>query len=702
MANKTRIPHDEAESTLLNNTENSHNDIFDNNDIELQSMTGSDTLNDNAENEVDDNNNEHGDNEDERNEEWTLLQRSNRITRSIRKIWDGPDQPSDEPPEFLEKYPVVKIFNELPVNVFQKKVGKGPLAMTLLIVYCALWIGTNFFFLYPHFVFQGYFIPDNIGQEKIPVISLDCNSYLNWEGTNNACGLFGEDCQPFKNKDYYIKCPALCDMGGIAYSAVAVGSKRVKYTNYIIGGGALPDWEDRSDSMYSKPYRADSYPCASAVHLGLISPLTGGCAKVSMTGAQTSFPSAEGESGMDWSVNFGSFFPSSFSFKAVTQGYLTSCLDPRFPILTLNFLYGVPVFYLYESLYGYWTTVLSAYWTLVLVLDPPLLVETLNMETVYSLFSVAFQRLLPLCFILYVMWKIAVKRTLENGSPVLKMIVWYPLFWLGVMNNVTFDRLPVDRLNLSDLKEQQGAFVAVSAIISTIIVCAIIQAYMLWKSGRFRKYFKIYICFIVGIAFLGSMPGLNLRIHHYILGMVLVPGCATRSLTAYLFQGILIGLIISGVGRWDFASIVETNYALLRDEAGASLKPPSFVFDNSDKHKISWSVPELNPKSQLEVDPEFGMDWHGKIDGYSLLLNDLEVYVGNNDTIDLDNLIEENGMLKDMIEQSLTDLDGSVEMYFRVARASTKSPEAYRGDYTNAGILIWPEGTWYDPLPGVS
>ncbi|SMN18325.1 similar to Saccharomyces cerevisiae YIL067C Uncharacterized protein of unknown function [Maudiozyma saulgeensis] len=696
MGSRTDIPNGETHLNSLNEEGVSHSHNLGDTDIELQSMGGSRY-------EVDDVDRDDGEHhEGERNEQWALLKRSNKMMRSVRKIWDGPDEPYDEPPEFLETHSVIKIFNEFPVRTFQKRIGTGTLSMTILFIYCAIWFGTNFFFLYPHFVFKAYYIPSDLSSDKIPIISLDCNSYLNWEGTNNACGLFGENCNPFEDKEYYIKCPALCDMGGIAYSAIAVGSKRVKYTNYIIGGGTVSDLDERSDGLYSNPFRADSYPCASATHLGLLSPLAGGCARVSMTGSQVSFPSAEGRNKMGWSISFGSFFPSSYSFKSINDGYFTNCLDPRFPLLTLNILYGIPVFYLYESIYGYWTTMISAYWTLVLVLDPPFMIDTMNRETVYSLFSIGFQRLLPLCFILYVMWKVAVKRTLEGGSPVLKVILWYPLFWLGVMNNVTFDRLPVDRLNLKDLKEQQGALLAVGSIITTILVCAIVQAYMLWKSGRFKKYFKIYISFIAGIGILGSLPGLNLRIHHYILGMVLVPGCATRSLTAYLFQGILIGLIISGVGRWDFASIVETNYALLRDEAGASLSPPSFTFDPLDNHKISWSMPSNNSSSNLEVDSGNGVDWHGKIDGYSLLLNDLEVYVGNNETVDLDLLINDNQMLKDMVNKSLDELDGSVDIYLRVARASIKAPEQYRGDYTNAGILVWPEGAWYDPLPGVS
>lgn len=109
---------------------------------------------------------------------------------------------------------------------------------------------------------------------------------------------------------------------------------------------------------------------------------------------------------------------------------------------------------MYDSIYGYWINTIVGYWTLVLSLDPPLLTDAHDPASVYELFSVGFQRLLPLCFVLYVVWKSAVKRTLENGSPIAKVILWYPTFWLGISNNVTFDRLPVDRLTTTDLKSR--------------------------------------------------------------------------------------------------------------------------------------------------------------------------------------------------------------------------------------------------------
>lgn len=618
-------------------------------------------------------------------EQWLLLKKSNPFTRLLKKIWNGPEEPSDLSPQFVSRWGWLKILEDFPKERFRKRFSSKSTRLSILIVYCTIWSGLLFSLLYPYLIRAPFFYPGD-ERDRIPIYSLTCNSYWNWEGKNNACGRDALNCEPFNDAEYIIRCPALCDRGGWTYSAMAVGDQRVKYQSYEIGGGPFDGSED--SSILSYPYRADSFPCASAVHSGIVSPFFGGCAKMSMEGPQNSFPSKLGYYG-HWSVAFDSFFPSSFSFKSLRDGIASGCYDPRIVVVVVNALAGLPVFYLYNGLIGYWIITMIGYWTIALALDPPLLTDPHDAASVYELISVAVQRLLPLCFILYVEWKCAVKRTLENGSPVAKIVLWYPTFWLGVLNNVTFDRLPVDRLTAKDLKEQAGALTAVGSIAATILTCAVIQAYSLWKSGRFRKYFKVYISMIIGLMLLSLLPGLNLRIHHYILGMMLVPGCATRGSSAYLFQGILVGLILSGVARWDFASIIETDFALLRGEAGLSLEPPEFLFDPSEPHRVSWAANSTT--ESLE-----------SMDGYSLLINDFEVYVGQNSTIDIDVLLQEDEFFSSMLEDSVSSFNGTSKLYLRVAHASVEDPESNRGDYTNAAILEWPQGIWHEPSPGVS
>ncbi|KAH3902743.1 uncharacterized protein SCODWIG_01576 [Saccharomycodes ludwigii] len=622
------------------------------------------------------------------NQKWVLYKDENIVKKFFKRVWYGPIEPKDDFPVFQRKWNFTKYIDEFPEKVFRKKLGRK-FTISLLIIYLSVWLCVVWQILYPYLIKKPYLYlsPDNINDEaeKVSIDTLTCNSYMDWKGKNNNCGLNAKNCQPFTDTDYFIRCPALCDRGGWTYSSLPVGDQSVKYRPYIIGGGNRAKDDDLLDDILSYPYRADSYPCAAAYHSGLISGVHGGCLKISMSGAQLKFPSKDAYYDSESSILFDSFFISSYVFRDLKDAITSGCYDPRVLIMTLNIIFGLPIFYLYESLIGFWVITMFGFWTLVLSFDRPLVPDPNDIDSVHELFSLGFQRLLPLCFVLYVMWKSSIKRTIENGSPLIKIFCWYPLFWLGVMNNVTFDRLPVDRLTASDIKAQPGALVAIISIGSSIFICAVIQAYSLWKSGRFPKYFKIYITIIASLVAMSLLPGLNLRIHHYILGMILLPGCATRNVSAYLFQGILVGLILSGVGRWDFASILETRRALLRGEAGDAMKPPTFIYNETMSHVLSWNSSKPNVYGH----------------GYSLIINDVESYVGTNTTVDLDVLMEENESLSQLIEGALSYED-TVKLYLRVAHASVFDPIKKRGDYTKAAMLEWPSGKWIYPDEGVS
>lgn len=630
----------------------------------------------------------------ESEEEWLMLENSNFLKRFFIKLWRGPREPSDQRPTYPNKLRVLQFVDNFPENIFRHYISNKIVRALILIVYCSIWFGLVYHLLEPYLIKSPYFYP-NDGNDNIPITSLTCNMMLNWEGINNSCGTDAELCEPFDNKEYMIRCPALCDVGGWLYSAVEVGDQRNKYRGYQIGGGRKEQKDN--DGLLSLPYRGDSFQCSAAVHAGVISPVWGGCAKISMQGSQSEFPSADGKYKTGTSIGFDSFFPASFSFKDFKDGIATGCYDPRIPIVVLNFVFGLPIVYLTRGLIGYWIMTVVGYWTVVLTLDPPLLTDPHEPFSVAELLSVGFQRFLPLCFVLYVLWKCAVKRTFDDGSPLTKVLLWYPTFWSGVMNNITYDRLPVDRLTFRDMKQQAGAATAMASIFAVIVVAAIIQGYSLWKSGRLRKYLFLYSLIVSSLFFLQSIPGLNLRVHHYILGLLFLPGCATKGSSAYLFQGILIGLFISGISRWDFASIVETDLHLLRDEAGASFEPPVFNFNSSNPHSLSWA---LDTKINSTIPSTKNDD--EKIDGYSLLMNDFQIYVGKNTTVEIDQLLNQNYNVSSMLDQTMNETGQNVKLYFRVARASIKDPIKNRGDYTNAGILEWPDGKWQDPAPGVS
>lgn len=208
------------------------------------------------------------------------------------------------------------------------------------------------------------------------------------------------------------------------------------------------------------------------------------------------------------------------------------------------------------------------------------------------------------------------------------------------------------------------------------------------------KYFKLYVGFIASLTLLALLPGFGLRIHHYILGLLLLPGCSTRGRSAYVLQGVLLGLLLNGIARWDFASIIETQRALLRGSAGDLARPPLFdipaapkIKDMNRFDKISWNLDPADTSVS-------------NLDGVSLLVNDMEVYVGTNTTISISALKDENPLFADLIYGALL-YENNVKLYLRLARCDPLD-SSKRGDYTNAGTLIYPYGNWTMPLPGVS
>ncbi|GMM34494.1 hypothetical protein DASC09_018190 [Saccharomycopsis crataegensis] len=519
------------------------------------------------------------------------------------------------------------------------------------------------------------------------------------------------------DRDIIIKCPALCDSESKIYSTMTTGLETHKYISYVVGGGLIEDIENYEHLTHSEqityPYRADSFPCAAALHAGLISATHGGSARMSFVSSNdktiTSFDSKKGK--YFSSVGFNSTFPYSFIFKSLKDSknesgfeiIVKNCYDYRMRITLVNILFGIPLMYFYEGVIDYVVISIMAFWNIILALDPPIILDNFNPEATSYLFSVGFRRLLPLAFVLYTIWRMAVKSTLnKNASPIGKILLWYFLFWVSIMNNLTFDKyLTVDRLLISDLKGQISSILTVLIIGSILIVCVLIQTFAVWRTGKLVKYLSFYFTVIISCVLLNKIPGVTLRIHHYIFGLILIPGTYTRGFSALLFQGLLLGFIINGVARWDFASIVETDGSLRRDDPfyREDLRPPVFNDYDRDLQALSW----IESASMFNIEEQDYDDINPNIlDGFSLIINDIERYRGVNSTIYIPELIKLNPDFREFVETSVAAMDGKpLELYLRVARASTTM--VYRlGDYTNAAVLTWPSGEFIMPKPGVS
>ncbi|CCG21487.1 hypothetical protein CORT_0A11020 [Candida orthopsilosis Co 90-125] len=647
--------------------------------------------------------------ENESGDEYVRLYHQDRKTRLLYKVkqffqrlWIGPAEPRDDyAPRMLK----LEFLEELPVR-FNQNI---PLTYRriLLTVYLLFWFGLCYSILIPYLT-----VPPFTSDESTPHIhSLTCSSSREfWSGKNAACGLNGELCPEIVkhsgDNDVVIRCPALCDRGSWTYSLIPIGDQRIKHRGYFIGGGDKVATKI-DDSQLTNPYRADSYPCGAAVHAGLVSPFWGGCARLSYSSkSQSYFESTKGHYGVDDSIGFKSFFKSSFYFKILRLDKETfhQCHDPRIVILIINVVLGLPIVYLASGAAVYWIINVVGFWTICLATDPPIVVDASDPQDFASLISIGLERFLPTCSILYILWHSSTKRTLsEPSSPdekisyLSRVILWYPLFWLGVLNNVSFDRLPVDRLTISDLKEQSGALLAVSSIIITISICAVIQAYKIWLSGRFRKYLMVYSIFVFGLILLAQLPGLSLRVHHYILAMLLIPGCATRGRTALMFQGILLGLFLSGASRWGLAAIAETITSLKRDDPLGKIAPPIFTAYDSSSGTLQW---QLIPNDVANVAA------YNKYSSVSLLINDIEYFVlDNTSSLDLKSLLKNAttpiyNLVEDALHNGIKDDNGDIPLYIRIGR---KIPNTMvYSDFSNAAVLKWPSGNLTLPLPGLT
>jgi hypothetical protein len=215
-------------------------------------------------------------------------------------------------------------------------------------------------------------------------------------------------------------------------------------------------------------------------------------------------------------------------------------------------------------------------------------------------------------FVLVVLYTTTIKRTLSGLSAHFeKAVFWLGGFWVGALSNYTFDWIPISRLNAHDLEQQPGAKLALAIIILILAVIIVGQVYYFWLEGRLLRYLGLYGLFILGIIICLIIPGVNLRIHHYILALLLLPGTSLQTRPSLLYQGILLGLFVNGTARWDFDSVLQTAAALQGDA------------------KLNSVVPQiLEPAVEVGTEVLVATFTYGAhptgVDGISVLVNDVE------------------------------------------------------------------------------
>lgn len=477
------------------------------------------------------------------------------------------------------------------------------------------------------------------------VVNLDCTDSL-WK-RKNECGIDGMNCHPFSNKSFAFRCPPKCADVQLL-NPHAVGAYDANYRPLVVG---------------SEKYRGDSFICASAIHSGIVNDHAGGCGRINLVGENSGFESTTSH-GIK-SIPFDSEFPLSFDFTSAKDDGFKCSSEPRSALIVS--LLATIVLSLFSSKSKIFFPILVIIFAHVSFVSDPPRASYRNITVLPNHLSNFAKRLLPALFTAVVIWMTAVKHTLSGlDAPIEKTILWLGGFWIGALSNYTFDWIPISRLTAHDLEQQPGAKVALAIIIGVVAVIAVGQIYCFWLEGRLVTYLALYGLFLFGIVFCLAIPGVNLRIHHYIIGLLLLPGTSMQTRPSLLYQGILLGLFVNGIARWDFDSILQTTAALREDGKFNSIVPAIL------KPAIESSATNgLIASFSWKILPD-------GIDGISVLVNDVERYRKFVDE-------KPDG---DMFTWGRSP-DDAMNDYFRFAFIQ----DGRTLDYSKAGILLG-NGTW--------
>lgn len=420
---------------------------------------------------------------------------------------------------------------------------------------------------------------------------------------NNLCGLDGEGCLPFANSSFAFRCPSDCVVGGRVLNPRAVGDQVVAYRTFVVGGGRAED-----GGIYGT-YRADSFICPSAVHAGVFAARFGGCGVLVRTGEASGFPATR-RHGIE-SIGFDATFPSSYTFASGVRS--TACKDLRWHLFGVSVPFTTAISVVSPTpAIPFFATFVGVFFHVALASDPPYL------SNPYALVSRALSRFLPAAFVAHFLWVYVLRRSHKKTPPIERTVLYLAGLWVGALTNITFDKIiPISRLTARDLGQQPGAKAALAVIVTTLILIVAGQIYYLRLCGRLPKMVGLYATLGTSLGLLAAIPGTSLRIHHYILALLLLPGCSLPTRASILYQGLLVGLFINGVARWGFASVIETPESLVGDGLYYS-SIPTIGAPVVTAQNITFTLPV--PPDKLTDGSAYG------VTGVSVLVNDVERY----------------------------------------------------------------------------
>lgn len=364
-----------------------------------------------------------------------------------------------------------------------------------------------------------------------------------------------------------------------------MGNRTIIFRQMVVGGPG-PDFAE-NEVAYDQPYRADSFICAAAVHAGVTTDTFGGCGLLLPSGA-TSFPPGllgSERHGIS-SVGFDTSFPKAYTFVRPPPGTkMEGCLDLRWHLLPISSLFTfIQAIFSTHSATLVGTLFTAIFWHVGMASDPP--PPQINHNDQYEVVSLVVGRFLPAAFIVYIFYLHVLGPTwvtnisplspnemnkpkppfrLPSGIAIERATLLLLGWWFGALNNLTFAKLiPLARLTPRDLATQPGAKPALAIVLIILVCIAVGQIYFFRREGRLPRYLALYLSFASCLLlFVFALKDMALRIHHYILALLLLPGTKLGTRLSMVYQGLLLGLFVNGTARWGFASIIETKGILL-------------------------------------------------------------------------------------------------------------------------------------------
>ncbi|KAH7152442.1 hypothetical protein B0J13DRAFT_264180 [Dactylonectria estremocensis] len=569
-----------------------------------------------------------------------------RVSKMIVKWTKGPVNP--QPYRIKPLFPVVQ---EYPLWLVDRFLPQFKHRVWLVCFYLSIWVVT--FALVKRQAtlateITGWGEPQSIG----------CG--VTYWGSGNSCGLDGNGCRPFNGAGFPFRCSADCESYQLQ-NPRAVGDFEANYRPLVVGG---------PNNNGTPIYRGDSFICGAAIHAGIISNSHGGCGVVKLVGRHENFVGSN-RHGIK-SLGFDSYFPLAFTFVDDVD---CSATDMRWSLLAVSAVFsGVLSIFTNSPALFFFPNFTGLFWTVGMALDPP------PYATIAGLFSNLLGKFLPAMFCVWVMYdKMGVRRTLKGLTAQFeKSVLWLGACWVGALDNYTLSFIPIQRLNKHDLEQQPGAKAALAMIVLIIFCIVVSQIWFFRQEGRLVRHLKLYGLFVGGIVISLSLPSLNLRIHHYILGLLFIPGTSLQTRPSLIYQGLLVGLFINGIARWGFDPVLQTPAALQGDAQKGSRLPvildPIIDLSNSTNEVSNITFKWKDAPSDL-------------YDGISILVNDVERFRTFFDGTD-----DEKHRF---IWSRNSDLD--LPEYFRFAYMTGGS----NGDYTKAGTWT-AEGEWRQMKSGPS